>query len=152
MTKKLFLLLFALLALPGLALAAEKRLLNLDESGTAIQGHDPVAYFTEGRAVKGDPKFFSVYNGARYRFASAENKKLFDADPNKYEPQFGGYCAYGVSKGGLYPIEPDAFQIVDGRLLLQYNKRARDQFNEDMQGNLKKADSNWPGLVEKKGK
>jgi hypothetical protein len=77
---------------------------------------------------------------------------LFKGNPSKYEPAFGGYCAYGVSRGKLAEIDVTAFQIVDGRLLLQYSKSVRSSFNEDTKGNLGKADANWPGLVEKKGK
>jgi hypothetical protein len=77
---------------------------------------------------------------------------MFDADPAKYEPQFGGYCAWGVKKGSLYPVKIEAFQIVNGRLLLQYDFSAREQFNKDTLGNLDRADQNWPGLVEKQGK
>ena len=98
------------------------------------------------------PEIFSVYNGARYRFASADHKKMFDAEPKKYEPQFGGYCAYGASENKLVPVDIEAFQIVNGRLLMQYSKRVREKFNEDTQGRLKKADTNWPGLVEQYGK
>ena len=123
-----------------------------DDKGTANKGYEPVAFFTEHKPVKGDPKFFSFYSGARYYFASAENKKAFDTDPAKYEPQFGGYCAYGTSRGKLIPVEIDAFQIVDGRLLMQKNKSVRDAFNEDTQGNLKLADEKWPGLVAENGK
>jgi len=117
------------LILAGLALpvcAQTKTLLNLDKSGVAIQGYDPVAFFTDGKPVKGDLKFVSKRNGAIYFFASKEHKELFNAEPAKYEPGFGGYCAYG--------------------------KGIRDDFNKDMNGNLAKANANWPGLVEKKGK
>lgn len=134
------------------AFAAEKTLLNLDKEGVAIQGHDPVAFFTVKAPVKGRPEFYSELHGAKYRFHSAKNKAAFDAEPLKYEPQFGGYCAYGVSKGKLVEIDVNAFQVVEGRLLLQYSKGVRDDFNEDTSGNLKKADSNWPKLLEKKGK
>ncbi len=149
MKRLALLLILAIVAVPAFA---GKILQNIDDNGLGLQGYDPVAYFTDGKPVKGTPQFTSVYNGARYQFASAEHKAMFDAEPAKYEPQFGGFCAYGVSKGGKYPIEVDAFQIVDGRLLLQYNKDARDSFNKDTQGNLKKADKNWPGLVEKHGR
>ena len=151
---KLKVTLLAVVFLLAVAASAQKtkRLVNVDENGTGLQGHDPVAYFTENKPVKGDPKFSSVHNGARYWFASAENKAAFDADPAKYEPQFGGYCAYGMSRGYAAPIKPEAFQIVDGRLLLQYNLDVRDKFNEDTRGNLKKADENWPKVVEKEGK
>ena len=132
--------------------AQSKTLLNLDKNGLAVQGYDPVAFFTDGKPVKGNPQFTSSLKGATYYFASAEHKAAFDKEPAKYEPQFGGYCAYGLSKNKLVPIEVDAFQIVNGRLLLQYDKGIRDKFNKDVPGNLKLADANWPGLVSAKGK
>jgi YHS domain-containing protein len=148
------LILAALTVLLTLSVSAQKakRLVNVDENGTGLRGYDPVAYFTENKPVKGDPKFSSVYNGARYWFASAGNKAAFDAEPAKYEPQFGGFCAYGMSRGYTAPIKPEAFMIVDGRLLLQYNLEVRDKFNEDTRGNLRRADENWPKVVEKEGK
>lgn len=139
-----------MLALP--VFAQTKSLLNLDKSGVAIQGYDPVAFFTDHKPVKGDPKFVSKRDGAIYFFASKEHKDLFNADPTKYEPVFGGYCAYGVSRNKLVEIDVDAFQVMDGKLLLQYSKGVRDNFNEDAKGNLAKANTNWSGLVEKKGK
>jgi YHS domain-containing protein len=132
--------------------SAGKQLLNLDRSGLAIQGYDPVAFFTDQRPVKGNSQFQSEYNGARYYFASTDHKAAFDKDPAKYEPQFGGYCAYGVSHGARAPIKIEAWQIVNGRLLMQYDLGVKDDFNKDQQGTLKKADQNWPGLVEKYGK
>src|SRR5204862_5473368 len=100
----------------------------------------------------GDASITSERNGATYRFSSVEHKTMFDADPAKYEPQFGGYCAYGASKNQLARITPEAFAIVDGRLLLQYDLSVRDTFNKDVPGYLKKADGNWPKLLEKNGK
>lgn len=132
--------------------AADKSLLNLDREGLAIQGYDPVAFFTVKAPIKGSPEFVSQFHGATYRFHSAKNKAAFDADPAKYEPRFGGFCAFGVSKGKLVEIDVNAFQIVDGTLLLQYSPGVRDEFNQDSAGNLKKAEANWPKLVEKKGK
>jgi YHS domain-containing protein len=149
---KRILLSLAIIALALPALAQTKTLLNLDSSGVAIQGYDPVAFFTDSKPVKGDPKFVSKRDGAIYFFASKEHKDLFNADPMKYEPVFGGYCAYGVSRDRLVEIDVDAFQIVNGKLLLQYSKGVRDDFNKDTTGNLAKANTNWPGLVEKKGK
>jgi YHS domain-containing protein len=134
------------------ALAQSKTLLNLDKTGVAIQGYDPVAFFTDNKPLKGNPEFPARHNGALYYFASKEHRELFKSDPAKYEPVFGGYCAFGVSKGKLVEIEVDAFQIVNGRLLLQYSKGVRDDFNKDTKGNLAKAEANWPGLLEKKGK
>lgn len=148
--KKLSLLLLTIaLALP--VFAQGKSLLNLDTSGVAMQGYDPVAFFTDDKPVKGNPQFVSKRDGAIYYFASKEHQKTFNADPAKYEPVFGGYCAYGVSRNKLVEIDMDAFQIVDGKLLLQYSKSVRDDFNKDRAGNLAKANANWPGLVEKKG-
>ena len=134
------------------AFAEGKTLLNVDKTGLAVQGHDVVAFFTDGKPEKGAPQFASSYGGATYYFASAEHKSAFEKDPAKYVPQFGGYCAFGVSKNKLVPIEVDAFQVVNGRLLLQYDKGIRDKFNKDTAGNLKLADTNWPGLVSSKGK
>jgi len=138
------------LALP--AFAQTKTLLNLDKSGLAIQGYDPVAFFTEARPVKGKPEFADRHNGSLYYFASKEHRELFNGDPAKYEPVFGGYCAYGASRGKLVEIDANAFQIVNGRLLLQYSKGVRDDFNKDTNGNLARAEVNWPALVDKKGK
>lgn len=151
MMKNLFLsLVIAAFSLP---LAAQPRtLLNLDKAGFAIQGYDPVAFFTDGKPVKGKPEFPARHNGALYYFASKEHRDMFKADPAKYEPAFGGYCAYGVSRNKLVEIDVDAFQIMEGKLLLQYSKGVRDDFNKDGKGNLSRANSNWPGLVEKKGK
>jgi YHS domain-containing protein len=148
--KKILLSLLAVgLVLP--AVAQTKTLLNLDKSGVAIQGYDPVAFFTDNKPVKGDPAILIKRDGAIYYFASKEHKELFAKDPSKYEPVYGGYCAYGVSRNKLVEIDVDAFQIVDGKLLLQYSKGVRDDFNKDAKGNLVKAEKNWPGLVEKKG-
>ena len=141
-----------LLALLMTGAAQTKTLLNLDRSGVALQGYDPVSFFTEHKPVKGQDVLVATHNGATYHFASKENRELFKADPAKYEPAFGGYCAYGVSRGKLVEVDVDAFQIVDGRLLLQYSKGVRSDFNKDTKGNLSKADTNWLGLVEKKGK
>jgi YHS domain-containing protein len=148
-----------LLALAGLlaatstsAFAEGKRLLNLDKEGVAIQGYDPVAFFTVKAPVKGNPEFSAEHDGAIYRFHSAKNRDLFKAEPAKYAPQFGGYCAYGVSRNALAPIRIEAWQIVDGRLLMQKSEGIRDDFNRDPAGNLSKADGHWPDLVAKKGK
>jgi YHS domain-containing protein len=134
------------------AWAENKSILNLNKTGVAIQGHDPVAFFTDNKPVKGKPEFVARHGGATYLFATKEHRDSFKADPAKYEPAFGGYCAFGVSKNRLIEIDVDAFQIVDGKLLLQYSKGIREDFNKDAKGNLTKANANWPGLVEKKGK
>jgi YHS domain-containing protein len=132
--------------------ASAKELQNLDHNGVAIQGYDPVAFFTDNRPVKGSAQFQSEYRGAKYYFVSSEHKAAFDKEPAKYEPQFGGYCAYGASQGHKAPIKIEAWQIVNGRLLMQYDLGVKDDFNKDQQNNLSKADRNWPGLVERYGK
>jgi len=149
---KRFLSIVLLLVTVVSGLAQSKSVLNLDKTGVAIQGYDPVAFFTDNKPVKGKPELVVRHNGATYYFASREHREQFKADPAKYEPAFGGYCAYGVSRNKLVEIDVDAFQIVDGRLLLQYSKGVRDDFNKDTKGNLSKAEANWPGLVENKGK
>jgi YHS domain-containing protein len=139
-----------LVSLSSVTLA--KELNNLDGNGLALQGYDPVGFFTDNRPVKGNQQFQSQYHGATYYFASAEHKAAFDKEPAKYEPQFGGFCAYGASRGKAVPIKIEAWQIVNGRLLMQYDPDVKGKFNSDPQGNLTKADKNWPGLVEKLGK
>jgi len=149
--KKLSLFVLAVgLALP--IFAQTKSLLNLDKNGVAIQGYDPVGFFTDNKPVKGDTKFVAKRDGAIYLFASKEHQAMFTKDPAKYEPAFGGYCAYGVSRNKLVDIDVEASQVVDGKLLLQYSKGVRDDFNKDVKGNLAKADANWPTLTAKKGK
>lgn len=128
-----------------------KTLLNLDRNGVAIQGYDPVAYFTEGKPVKGDPRLRSARGGAVYLFATADHKAAFDADPARYEPQFGGYCAYAASIDAVSPISPEYWEIVDGRLILQHNQKAWDLWHKDPANNLTRADKNWPGLVDRNG-
>jgi YHS domain-containing protein len=149
MKKVLFI---TLLAIVFASTVSAKTLLNKDRNGVGIKGYDPVAYFTHNKAVKGNAQFQSSPNGITYHFASAQNKAAFDADPAKYEPQFGGFCAWAVSQGYTAPIDPNAFQVVNGRLLLQYSLSVRKQFSQDTEGNLRKADANWPAIVEKKGK
>ncbi len=142
-----------MLTLLGLSpIVSAKTLVNVDRQGVGIRGYDPVAYFTDGRAEKGLPQFTSTADGVTYLFTSAAHKAAFDANPSSYEPRFGGYCAYGVSRGSLIEIDPSAFQVVNGELLLQYSKGVMEKFNKDQAACLQKADSNWPILVGKKGK
>ncbi len=131
----------------------KKYLVNVNDEGFIAEGYDVVAYFTDNKPVKGDPNIVKLYNGAFYSFATEEHKQLFGSDPMKYMPQYGGYCAYAVSRDKLRPIDPQYFQFVEGRLMLQHSQDALDLFSEDVPGNTVKADKNWPGLVEKrKGK
>jgi YHS domain-containing protein len=153
--KKYSLSLIAILSLSGAAMTAQaddyKVLVLKNREGIAIEGYDPVAYFTDNKAVKGNSGIVSEYEGARYYFASAGHKSMFDGNPAKYAPAYGGYCGYAASIDRLSPISPEWFQIVDGRLILQHNKKAYDKFNADLKGNVMKGDQNWPGLVARNG-
>ncbi|MEQ9489172.1 MAG: YHS domain-containing (seleno)protein [Alphaproteobacteria bacterium] len=114
--------------------------------GTAIDGYDPVAYFTEGKPVEGDSEFSHNWNGATWHFSSAENRDLFAANPEKYAPQYGGYCAYAVSQGSTASIEPDAWSIVDGKLYLNYSQSVQSKWEKDKAGYITDADANWPDI------
>jgi YHS domain-containing protein len=127
-------------------LRAEKPV-NTTFTGVAIKGYDPVAYFTDGKPVKGDADFSHGWNGAEWRFASAAHRDLFKADPSKYAPQFGGYCAWAVSRGYTAGIDPDAWKIVNNRLYLNYSAKVQSQWAEDISGNIAKAEENWPKII-----
>jgi len=132
--------------------SGERTLLNLDRKGVALQGHDPVAFFTDGGPVKGDPQFQAEHGGAIYHFANRAHLETFQASPAQYIPQFGGFCAMGVAMGKLLKVDVAASQVVNGRLLAQKDAKVRDMFNQDPEGNLQKADAQWPGLLARKGR
>ena len=115
-------------------------------TGTAIEGVDPVAYFSQKKPVEGSSKFSVDWDGATWRFVSAQNRDLFKANPKKYAPQFGGWCAFAVSRGYTASIDPEAWSIVDGKLYLNYSLSVREQWSEDVPGNIKLGKKNWPGL------
>lgn len=131
--------------------SSPKMLINRDKSGLALQGYDPVAYFTLGKPTKGIAAHSSTHAGTTYYFASREHKMMFDAAPDKYQPRFGGYCGYAASINKVSPIDPNYWEILDGELVLQHNEKAWNLWHKDVQGNLKKAHTNWPGLVARKG-
>lgn len=114
--------------------------------GAAIRGYDPVAYFTDEKPVKGNPAHTVTYQGATWHFASAANRDLFAADPAKYAPQYGGYCAWAVANNYTATTEPDAWSIKDGKLYLNFSKFVRARWALDKDGNIASADRNWPGL------
>ena len=116
-------------------------------TGVAIKGYDPVAYFTAGKPVEGSDDFELQWNDATWRFASAANREEFRKNPQKYAPQYGGYCAYGVSRGYAVGIDPAAWHIVDGKLYLNYNLDVRTEWRKDIAGHVKKADANWPKIL-----
>jgi len=116
--------------------------------GVAVKGYDPVAYFTDSRAVEGSPDHQYEWNGAIWRFSSEEHRALFAAEPEKYAPQYGGYCAWAVSQGSTAGIDPRAWKIVDGKLYLNYSPKIQEKWSKDIPGNIAAADRNWPGIVE----
>ncbi len=115
----------------------------------AIGGHDVVAYFTQGKAVKGSAQHQTRWNGADWRFASAENLEAFLKSPERYVPQYGGYCAYGVSQGYAVKIDPTAFTINNGRLYLNYSRSVSATWRADIPGYVKAANKNWPAVLSK---
>jgi len=117
------------------------------ENSIAIKGYDPVAYFTQNKAVKGSAKIASQYGGITYYFANQANKKVFDANPAQYEPQYGGWCAYAMGDSGeKIEIDPKTFKINDGKLYLFYNfyfTNTLKSWNKDEKNLKVKADQNW---------
>ena len=132
-------------ALPVFA-ASKSDSINKDGSGVAIKGYDQVAYFTQSKPVKGSPAFASQWKNATWWFASTEDRGEFARNPEKYAPQYGGYCAYGVSQGHTAPIDPEAWTIVEGKLYLNYNKAVKKTWSEAIPKYIEEANRNWPGL------
>ncbi len=127
------------------------RLIAVDQANQAIHGYDPVAYFTVGEAKPGSDEFTTEWAGATWRFAMAEHKAAFEADPEKYAPQYGGYCAWGVAaKNDLFDVDPNAWRVVDGKLYLNYNAEVQSSWVEDIPGFITKGDQNWPTLSDSK--
>jgi hypothetical protein len=134
---------------PGSAAKAEDRINKTFFGGTAIDGYDPVGYFTMGRAVKGASDITHDWLGARWQFANAEHRKMFMNDPAKYAPQYGGYCAEAVSRGSLFGTDPEAWSIVDGRLYLIYSKNTRSHWEAIRDVAIIKANANWRDMEPK---
>lgn len=118
-----------------------------DGNGVAIRGTDPVAYFTQGAPQRGRSEFTHTWRGATWKFASAENRDRFIEEPERYAPQYGGFCAWAVSQGYTASTVPEAWKIVDGRLYLNYSKRVQRTWEQNIPGNIAKANSNWPGVL-----
>ena len=132
----------------SLAASAEPPVYTGVFSSRAVSGYDTVAYFTEGKPVKGDKAHSTEYNGATWLFSSADNLAAFEADPERYAPQFGGYCAWAVSQGYTASADPDNWAIVDDKLYLNYNDDVQATWNEDRAGFIAAANENWPTLVD----
>lgn len=135
----------AMLALSGAAFAGA----YFERDGAAIAGYDPVAYFKQNKPVKGSITYAATHQGSTFRFASAANRDAFAADPDKYAPQYGGFCAYAVASGYKAKIEPDAFTIVNGKLYLNYDQSIQRRWRRDIPGYIRKGDRNWPEVSKK---
>ena len=116
-------------------------------SNTAVQGHDVVAYFTEGRPVEGSRAFTTEYQGAEFRFVSQQNLDTFLAEPEAYAPQYGGYCAWAVAQGQHAKGDARYWAIVDGKLYLNFNEDIQSDWNADRENFITQADDNWPNVL-----
>ncbi|WJH38799.1 tat pathway signal sequence domain protein (plasmid) [Aliirhizobium terrae] len=114
--------------------------------GVAINGYDPVAYFTERKPIKGNPEFVASHKGSNFHFSSQGHRDAFIRSPERYTPQYGGYCAYGLARGYKATTQPQAFTIVDDKLYLNYSDEVMATWRSDTAGYIKKADANWPGV------
>lgn len=114
----------------------------------AIHGYDPVAYFEEGKPVKGLSDIIFEWNGATWHFSTAEHKMAFMENPEKYAPQYGGYCAYAVAKGSIAKTAPDAWKVVNGKLYLNYDQGIKKKWEADQEEYIAKANANWPKVLE----
>jgi hypothetical protein len=115
--------------------------------GIALHGFDPVAYFTQNKAVLGKPQLTAMYHRVTYEFASKEDQTTFQANPEKYVPQFGGFCAFATSVGVKADADPHEFAVNDGKLYVNNNEQAQKLFQQDVAGNIEKADHNWPDVA-----
>ena len=125
-------------------------LINKRPDDVAILGYDTVAYFTEGRPVKGNSEFSHQWNDAKWHFASAKHRDLFAADPERYAPQFGGHCAMALTRGVSKVIDPEAWIVSEGKLYLSFSKKGIDMFGQNVAGNIRKSEDNWVKLHKQK--
>ena len=141
----------AMLLFSGIA-NADNPPVMIDEAGLALKGYDTVAYFSDGQPQPGRAEFSHQWNGATWLFTSAEHRDAFAAEPERYAPQFGGYCAFAVSKSHVQKADPTIWSIVDGKLYLNLGPGAQSRWQEDVPGNIIRASSNWPAALVDPGK
>jgi len=120
---------------------------NQTSKGVAVKGYDMVSYFVDDQPTKGNQKITYDWNDATWRFANTDHRDLFADNPGKYAPQYGGYCAYGVSQGATVSFNPDAWTIVDDKLYLNLSKRIQKKWGKDIPGYIDSANQKWPGLI-----
>ncbi|NMP31296.1 hypothetical protein HII17_06960 [Thalassotalea sp. M1531] len=134
-----------LLSVASLSFAADIDM-NADANDLAIKGYDPVAYFTQGKAVAGDVNYTTTYKGAIYRFSSEQHRNLFKTNPEKFAPQYGGYCAFGVAMDKKFDTDPTAWKIIADKLYLNLNKQVQKKWLQQTQHYIAQSDSNWAGI------
>ncbi|WP_370979401.1 YHS domain-containing (seleno)protein [Agaribacterium sp. ZY112] len=117
-----------------------------DSNDVILAGHDAVAYFTENKPVLGSAEYTATYNDAIYRFSSAKNRDLFSANPTKYAPQYGGFCAYGTTFGKKFEIDGKAFEVVDGKLFVNKNVSVYEAWKKDVPTHISQANKEWPAI------
>jgi len=118
-------------------------------SRLALDGYDPISYFDPGSPEKGSPQFSFAFDDAVYWFKSADHLAKFVTDPERYAPQYGGYCAYGTSQGHKAPTEVETWTIVDGKLYFNYNAKVKEMWLKDQKAYIEKADKTWPEIKQK---
>lgn len=141
---KIFSIVFFAILLSAGVYAQDVKYFNTN--GNAIKGYDAVAYFLQNKAIKGSDSFSCDWSGSKWLFASKANLDSFKLSPEKYAPQYGGYCAYGCSENHLAPTDPNAFTIVGNKLYLNYNLKVKEIWVKDSTGKIKAADGYWPAL------
>ncbi len=149
MKKQILTTILAFLSLANYAQTSNKYV-NISKDNLALQGHDAVAYFESNKAMKGSKDIRATHNNTVYYFLSEANRIKFLKNPVQYEPQFGGFCAYGMSEGYKAPINPDAFTIVDGKLYLNYDLSVKKEWSKSKAEHIKKANENWEKLTSEK--
>jgi YHS domain-containing protein len=137
--------------LPAAALAASKPApeISVESDQLAARGYDVTAYFLDGKPVRGSKAHQLQHKGATWLFASADALAKFKANPAAFEPQFGGYCAWAVSQGYIAPGDPEQWKVVDGKLYLNFNSRAKELWEADQEDAIKRGHANWPGVLSK---
>jgi hypothetical protein len=133
----------------AVASAQQQPAWNADRTGLAVQGYDVVAYATDRAAVRGRAEFEYRWQNVVWRFASAAHRDAFASAPERYAPQFGGYCAWAVSRGYTADVDPQAWRIIAGRLYLNYSKRVQRMWEQNVETNIATGLANWPGVLAK---
>ena len=149
LTRRLLLVAALLVGAPLVAAAKSPEIYTGWLSSSAVGGYDPVAYFTAGRPVAGNSGIAYQWKGVTWRFASEKNRDLFKAEPARYAPQYGGYCAWAVSQGYTAKGDPNHWKVVDGKLYLNYDASVQKNWEQDIPGHITNANRNWPKVLEK---